>query len=48
MRAYGTDATDDFETLAEATRFPDGTVHVKVVILDTPKSDGIGPTDATS
>jgi hypothetical protein len=33
-RSYGTDSTDEFDTLAEATEQPDGTVHVEVVVID--------------
>lgn len=31
---YGTDETDEFDTLAEATEQPDGTFHYEVVQID--------------
>lgn len=33
-RHYGTDHTDEFDTIAEATEQDDGTLHVEVVVLD--------------
>lgn len=33
-RSYGTDSTDEFDTLAEATEQPDGSLQVEVVIVD--------------
>lgn len=33
-RHYGTDSTDEFDTLAEITVLPDGSHHVEVVIVD--------------
>lgn len=31
---YGTNSTEEFETLAEATKQPDGSLHVEIVIID--------------
>jgi len=31
---FGTDVTEDFETIAMAERLPDGTLHFTTVILD--------------
>lgn len=33
-RHYGTDSTDEFDTLAEATLLPNGTIHITTVIVD--------------
>lgn len=33
-RAYGTDSTEEFETLAEVTLHEDGTEHLAVVQVD--------------
>lgn len=34
QRTYGVDVTDDFETIAQATRMEDGTLHLDVVVLE--------------
>lgn len=34
QRHYGTDSTDQFDTLAEATVQPDGSLHVETVVVD--------------
>lgn len=41
-RGYGTDSTDEFDVLAEATLLPDGTTHYEVVVIDKRDSDSEG------
>lgn len=46
-RGYGLDETSDFETLSEAERNPDGTVEMRVVLVDKRATDRelVGPDD---
>lgn len=37
-RFYGTDVTEDFDTIVEATRQEDGTLHLTAVVLDKRES----------